>query len=67
MSSLAGCAGRVARMVQVAPSLETVEVTVLPGQITVGKAHEAFRQEGTLEGEKQAAREQKQGIHLTAI
>ena len=44
--------------------LGNIGVTVLPDQVAVSKAHEAFAADGTLSDAKQAARVQKLGAQL---
>jgi NAD(P)H-dependent FMN reductase len=66
-----GALGGLRGLVHVRAILGNIGVTVLPEQVVVGKAHEAFAADGTLLDTKQAARVQKLGAqlayHLTKI
>jgi len=59
-----GALGGLRGLVSVRAILGNLGVTVLPDQVTVSKAHEAFRADGWLADEKQAARVQKLGAQL---
>jgi NAD(P)H-dependent FMN reductase len=59
-----GALGGLRGLVHVRAILGNIGVTVLPDQIAVGKAHEAFAADGTLSDTKQAARVQKLGAQL---
>lgn len=59
-SALGGLRG----LVHVRSILGNIGVTVLPDQVTVSKAHEAFAADGTLSDEKLATRVQKLGAQL---
>ena len=52
-------------LVHVRAILGNVGVNVLPDQVTVSKAHEAFREDGALVNEKQAAKVKNLGAVLT--
>ena len=59
-----GALGGLRGLVTVRSILGNIGVTVLPDQVTVSKAHEAFRPDGSLVDEKQAARVKKLGTQL---
>lgn len=59
-----GALGGLRDLVHVRAILGNIGVTVLPDQVAVGKAHEAFSADGALSDEKQAARVQKLGAQL---
>jgi len=59
-----GALGGLRGLVTVRSILGNIGVTVLPDQVAVSKAHEAFRADGWLADEKQAARVQKLGTQL---
>jgi chromate reductase, NAD(P)H dehydrogenase (quinone) len=59
-----GALGGLRGLVHVRAMLGNLGVTVLPDQTTVSKAHEAFRPDGALADEKQAARVKKLGAQL---
>ncbi len=59
-----GALGGLRGLVTVRSILGNIGVTVLPHQIAVSKAHEAFRADGSLADEKQAARVQNLGAQL---
>jgi chromate reductase len=58
MSASPGALGGLRGLVHLRAILGNIGITVLPGQIAVSKAHEAFKPDGILKDEKQAA-----GIH----
>jgi chromate reductase, NAD(P)H dehydrogenase (quinone) len=59
-----GALGGLRGLVHVRAILGNLGVTVLPDQATVSKAHEAFKPDGSLADEKQAARVKKLGAQL---
>jgi len=59
-----GALGGLRGLVTVRSILGNLGVTVLPDQVAVSKAHEAFKADGTLADEKQAARVTKLGTQL---
>ncbi len=59
-----GALGGLRGLVHVRAILGNIGVTVLPDQVAVSKAHEAFAADGTLSDPKQAARVQKLGAQL---
>lgn len=59
-----GALGGLRGLVHVRAILGNIGVTVLPDQVAVSKAHEAFAADGTLSDEKQAARVHKLGAQL---
>jgi chromate reductase len=59
-----GALGGLRGLVHVRAILGNIGVTVLPDQVAVSKAHEAFAAAGTLSDEKQVARVQKLGAQL---
>jgi NAD(P)H-dependent FMN reductase len=59
-----GTLGGLRGLVTVRSILGNLGVTVLPDQVAVSKAHEAFKPDGSLADEKQAARVKKLGTHL---
>ena len=59
-----GALGGLRGLVHVRAILGNLGVTVLPDQVAVSKAHEAFRADGSLTDEKQAARVKKLGTQL---
>lgn len=59
-----GALGGLRGLVHVRAILGNIGITVLPDQVAVSKAHEAFAADGTLSDEKQAARVQKLGAQL---
>ena len=59
-----GALGGLRGLVTVRSILGNIGVTVLPDQVAVSKAHEAFRPDGTLADEKQAGRVKKLGTQL---
>jgi chromate reductase, NAD(P)H dehydrogenase (quinone) len=59
-----GALGGLRGLVHVRAILGNIGVTVLPDQVAVSKAHEAFAADGTLSDEKQADRVQKLGAQL---
>ena len=59
-----GALGGLRGLVHVRAILGNIGVTVLPDQVAVSKAHEAFAADGTLSDAKQAARVQKLGAQL---
>jgi len=63
-SASPGALGGLRGLVTVRSILGNIGVTVLPDQIAVSKAHEAFTPDGTLVDAKQAARVKKLGTEL---
>lgn len=59
-----GALGGLRGLVTVRSILGNIGVTVLPDQMAVSKAHEAFKPDGSLADEKQAARVKKLGSQL---
>ena len=59
-----GALGGLRGLVQVRAILGNIGVTVLPDQVAVSKAHEAFREDGSLANEKQAAKVKGLGAQL---
>ena len=59
-----GALGGLRGLVHVRAILGNLGVTVLPDQVAVSKAHEAFKPDGSLADEKQAARVLKLGTQL---
>ncbi len=59
-----GALGGLRGLVHVRAILGNIGVTVLPDQVAVGKAYEAFREDGSLADEKQAARVKALGAQL---
>jgi len=59
-----GALGGLRGLVTVRSILGNLGVTVLPDLVAVSKAHEAFKPDGTLTDEKQAAKVKKLGTHL---
>lgn len=59
-----GALGGLRGLVHVRAILGNIGVTVLPDQMAVSKAHEAFRADGSLADEKQAARVKQLGARL---
>ena len=60
-----GALGGLRGLVQVRAILGNIGVTVLPDQVAVSKAHEAFHEDGALANEKQAAKVKGLGAQLT--
>ena len=59
-----GALGGLRGLVHVRAILGNLGVTVLPDQVAVSKAHEAFKPDGSLADEKQAAKVKKLGTQL---
>lgn len=59
-----GALGGLRGLVHVRAILGNIGITVLPDQVAVSKAHEAFRADGSLADEKQAAKVKKLGTQL---
>ena len=59
-----GALGGLRGLVHVRAILGNIGVTVLPDQVAVSKAHEAFREDGSLADEKQAVRVKALGAQL---
>ena len=59
-----GALGGLRGLVTVRSILGNIGVTVLPDQVAVSKAHEAFKADGSLADEKQATRVKKLGTQL---
>ena len=60
-----GALGGLRGLVHVRAILGNIGVTVLPDQVAVSKAHKAFRADGSLADEKQAAKVKNLGAQLT--
>ena len=67
MSASPGGLGGLRGLVHVRSILSNIHVLVLPDQVAVPRAHEAFNPEGTLKDPKQQASIEKLGRDLTAI
>jgi len=67
MSASPGGLGGLRSLVQVRSILSNIHVLVLPEQVAVPRAHEAFNPDGTLKDPKQHASIEKLGRDLTAI
>src|SRR5439155_5366535 len=65
MSASPGPLGGLRGLVQVRSILGNIHVLVLPGQVTVAKAHEAFNDDGTLKDARKQAAGEKLGATLT--
>ncbi len=66
MSASPGALGGLRGLVQVRAILGNIKVLVLPDQIAVSKAHDAFHPDGSLKDEKQQAAVEKLGATLAA-
>jgi NAD(P)H-dependent FMN reductase len=64
-SASPGALGGLRGLVHVRAILGNIGVTVLPDQVAVSKAYEAFNEDGSLADEKMAGRVKKLGAHLT--
>jgi chromate reductase len=64
-SASPGALGGLRGLVTVRSILNNIGVTVLPGQVAVSKAYEAFREDGSLVNEKQEASVKALGAKLT--
>jgi len=67
MSASPGGLGGLRGLVHVRSTLENIGVIVIPNQIAVAKAHEAFNTDGTLKDKKQEEQVKKIGVDLTKI
>ena len=67
MSASPGALGGMRSLVMVRSILGNIKVLILPQQIAVGKAHEAFNPDGSLKDPKQQAGIQKLGADLTEM
>ncbi|MFN3651415.1 MAG: NADPH-dependent FMN reductase [Armatimonadota bacterium] len=67
MSASPGALGGLRGLVHVRAILENIGVLVLPGQVAVPRAHEAFDEEGQLREERQQASIGKLGTELAAV
>ncbi len=63
-SASPGALGGLRGLVHLRAILGNIGVTVLPDQVAVSKAHEAFRDDGSLANEKQAAKVRELGAQL---
>ena len=66
MSASAGALGGLRGLVHVRAIFGNLGAVVLPGQITISKAHEAFTAEGQLKDERQQVNVEKLGAALSA-
>jgi chromate reductase len=64
MSASPGFLGGLRGLVQVRSILGNIQVLVLPGQVTVSKAHEAFNADGSLKDARKQAAVEKLGATL---
>jgi len=67
MSTSPGALGGLRGLVHLRALLENIKVMVLPDQLALGKAHEAFNADGTLKDPKQQAAAEQLGASLAAI
>jgi chromate reductase len=67
MSASPGALGGLRGLVHVRAILGNIKVTVLPDQVAVSKAHEAFTPEGALKDSKQQASIEALGAKLAAV
>ena len=67
MSASPGGLGGLRGLVHVRAILENISVLVIPDQIAVSKAHEAFNADGTLKDKKQEDRVKKIGANVTKL
>ena len=67
MSASPGMLGGLRGLVHVRSILGNIGVIVMPDQITIAKAHEAFNEDGTLKDKKQEDQVKKIGANVTKI
>ena len=67
MSASPGGLGGLRGLVHVRAMLENIGVIVIPNQVAVSKAHEAFNLDGTMKDEKQEQQVKKIGANLTQM
>jgi NAD(P)H-dependent FMN reductase len=67
MSASPGGLGGLRGLVHVRAMLENIGVIVIPNQVAVSKAHEAFNLDGTMKDEKQEQQVKKIGSNLTQM
>ena len=67
MSTSPGALGGLRGLVHLRALLENIKVMVLPDQIAIAKAHEAFNADGTLKDPKQQAAAEQLGASLAAV
>ncbi len=67
MSASPGALGGLRGLVHVRAILGNIKVLVLPDQIAVSKAHEAFNADGSLKDSKQQAAVEKIGFNVVNL
>ena len=67
MSASPGGLGGLRGLVHVRAILENIGVLVIPNQVAISKAHEAFNLDGTMKNEKQEQQVKKIGADLTQM
>lgn len=67
MSASPGGLGGLRGLVHVRAILENIGVLVIPNQVAISKAHEAFNLDGTMKDQKQEQQVKKIGANLTQI
>ena len=67
MSASPGSLGGLRGLVHVRSILENIKVIVLPDQIAVPKAYDAFNSDGTLKDTKQQAAVEKLGSNVATV
>ena len=67
MAASPGALGGLRGLVHLRAILQNIKVLVLPGQVAVPQAHEAFGPDGTLKDEKRRASVEKLGADLAAL